>query len=79
MALGCTGPCLRACRLTPLPCTPHSSPHRGGTTASPAQAHSRVRRQEMWDDLQPQFKAAIDSFRLVEPTSAYIPRDKDPW
>eukprot|EP00877_Chromochloris_zofingiensis_P007690 jgi/Chrzof1/3174/Cz12g14170.t1_PPD5[v5.2] len=36
-------------------------------------------RQELWDDLAPQFQQAVGSFRLTETTSAYIAPDKDPW
>ena len=36
-------------------------------------------RQELWEDLEPQFKAAIESFTMLATTDAYIPPDKDPW
>lgn len=36
-------------------------------------------RQDFWDDLEPQFRQAIDSFKLLETTSAYIPPDQNPW
>lgn len=35
--------------------------------------------QELWDDLQPLFKQAVDDFRLTATTSDYVPPDKDPW
>jgi hypothetical protein len=35
--------------------------------------------QALWADLQPQFQASIDSFRLVEPGQGYIPPDQNPW
>ena len=34
---------------------------------------------ENWDDLEPVFTEAMESFRLTETTNAYIPPDKDPW
>jgi hypothetical protein len=30
----------------------------------------------MWDDLQPLFQKAVDSFVLLPPSSNYIPPDK---
>jgi hypothetical protein len=38
-----------------------------------------ARRQELWEDLEPQFKAAIESFTMLATTDAYIPPDKNPW
>lgn len=35
--------------------------------------------QALWDDMAGPFKAAVDSFKLVATTNAYIPPDKDPW
>lgn len=34
---------------------------------------------EAWEDLEPYFQKSVDSFRLVETTSSYVPPDKDPW
>jgi hypothetical protein len=33
----------------------------------------------LWDDLAPQFRAAVASFRLDEPTKAYVAPDFEPW
>jgi hypothetical protein len=38
-----------------------------------------ARRQEVWDDLEPQFRAAINSFTLLPTTDAYIAPDQNPW
>eukprot|EP00192_Tetraselmis_astigmatica_P021173 CAMPEP_0117682430 /NCGR_PEP_ID=MMETSP0804-20121206/19656_1 /TAXON_ID=1074897 /ORGANISM="Tetraselmis astigmatica, Strain CCMP880" /LENGTH=296 /DNA_ID=CAMNT_0005492543 /DNA_START=14 /DNA_END=904 /DNA_ORIENTATION=- len=33
----------------------------------------------IWDNLEPVFREAVNSFELKSITSAYIPPDKDPW
>ncbi|KAF6251169.1 lumen targeted protein [Scenedesmus sp. NREL 46B-D3] len=35
--------------------------------------------QSMWADMADGFKAAVDSFALVEPTNKYTAPDKNPW
>jgi hypothetical protein len=35
--------------------------------------------QSMWADMADGFKAAVDSFTLVETTNAYIAPDQNPW
>jgi hypothetical protein len=35
--------------------------------------------ERLWPDLEAPFKAAAASFALAEPTSKYVPPDRDPW
>lgn len=35
--------------------------------------------EELWGELQVPFMTAVNSFTLVEPSSAYVAPDKDPW
>jgi hypothetical protein len=39
----------------------------------------RLLPQDMWEELQQPFQQAIDSFKLVPTTNAYIPPDQNPW
>lgn len=35
--------------------------------------------QQLWDDMEPGFKQAIDSFRLPTPGRDFIDPEKNPW
>lgn len=35
--------------------------------------------EELWGELEPLFRRAVDSFVMLPTTRDYIPPDKDPW